>query len=103
VLQIVREALSNVIRHARARHCAVALQVEGDGVAVRIQDDGTGAATTRHGHYGMTIMRERAASLGGGVLIDSPQTGGMRVLVRFRPRGPAAPASADAPGALEDA
>jgi len=93
VLQIVREALSNVIRHARAAHCRVGLGVDDGQVEVAVEDDGCGppAALAGRGHYGMTIMRERAASLGGSIEIESPAGGGLAVRVRFRPRGLATP------------
>ena len=89
VLQITREALSNVVRHARAQRCLVGLTAHGDRVEIIITDDGVGLRSERrgHGHYGMTIMRERAASLGGWLEIDSPPSGGFRVRVGFSPRG----------------
>jgi len=89
VLQITREALSNVVRHARAQRCRVSLAAHADRVEIIITDDGIGLRSERrgHGHYGMTIMRERAASLGGWLEIDSPPSGGLRVRVGFPPRG----------------
>jgi len=89
VLQIIREALSNVVRHARASRCLVGLRMDGGQVEVAVSDDGIGlpAFPAGRGHYGMTIMRERAASLGGDIAIDSPSGGGLRVRVQFRPRG----------------
>jgi two-component system nitrate/nitrite sensor histidine kinase NarX len=89
VLQITREALSNVVRHARAQRCRVSLAAHADRVEIIITDDGIGLRGDRggHGHYGMTIMRERAASLGGWLEIDSPPSGGLRVRVGFPPRG----------------
>jgi len=89
VLQITREALSNVVRHARAKRCRVGLTALADRVEIIIADDGVGLRSERrgHGHYGMTIMRERAASLGGWLEIDSPPSGGFRVRVGFSPRG----------------
>jgi len=89
VLQIVREALSNVIRHARAGRVAVQLQRTTDGaVLVVIIDDGIGpgSAPPGRGHYGLMIMRERAASLGGSLEIAPGPAGGTRVCLRFRPR-----------------
>lgn len=62
----LREAVTNVVRHAGARHCRVSLALE-QGVAVlRILDDGKArsAADIRHGN-GLTGMRERVAAAGG--------------------------------------
>jgi two-component system nitrate/nitrite sensor histidine kinase NarX len=88
VLQIVREALSNVIRHANARRASVTLcQVDGV-VDVEIEDDGCGIGPeqARTAHYGMTIMRERAASLDGSLAVTVAPGGGTRMHLRFRHR-----------------
>jgi two-component system, NarL family, nitrate/nitrite sensor histidine kinase NarX len=97
VLQIVREALSNVTRHARARHAGVSLALRGGQVQVLIEDDGQGIArqTAPAHHYGMTIMRERALSLAGALTCASSPGGGTRIQVRFPPRQTAASAPAD--------
>lgn len=89
VLQIVREALSNVVRHARASHATVQLQRTDDGaVAVVISDDGIGLgrAPPGRGHYGLMIMRERAVHLGGTLAIGPDPVAGTRVCLRFQPR-----------------
>jgi two-component system nitrate/nitrite sensor histidine kinase NarX len=90
VLQIVREALSNVTRHAGARQAQVrlALDQSGSGVEVEVADDGRGIgpAPERRHHYGLTIMRERAQTLDGTLTIDQPPGGGTRVSLRFRHR-----------------
>jgi len=107
VLQIVREALSNATRHARARQIQVRLQVDDAGrVQVEIGDDGRGIAGStapKRGHYGLSIMRERACSLGGELSVDSESGKGARVLLRFRCRSPVhppVPGSASAPNAV---
>ncbi|MFO7543595.1 MAG: histidine kinase [Thiobacillus sp.] len=86
-LQIVREALSNVLNHARARHAKVDVSCDSDGsVSATITDDGIGihqAAGTHH--YGMTIMEERAKNLGGKLSIDNLPTLGTRVTLHFMP------------------
>jgi two-component system sensor histidine kinase DesK len=60
----LREAVTNVVRHARATRCAVALREEGDRVVLEVSDDGVGGG--RDG-TGLTGMRERIAALGGDV------------------------------------
>ncbi|MEW6415636.1 MAG: HAMP domain-containing protein [Pseudomonadota bacterium] len=86
-LQIVREALSNVINHAHARHATVKVEcLDSGAVAARVEDDGIGirrAADTHH--YGMTIMEERAKYLGGELLVENLPTLGTRVTLHFVP------------------
>lgn len=68
VFQIVREALSNVARHAQARRVEVRLFYEPDRLQLQIADDGVGLAiipTTRG--QGLRNIRERARLLGGTV------------------------------------
>ena len=86
-LQIVREALSNVLNHAQARHAQVSLNCASDGsVSATITDDGIGIhqAAGAH-HYGMTIMEERAKNLGGQLMVENLPTLGARVTLRFMP------------------
>ena len=98
VLQIVREALSNMVRHAGARTARVALRGAADGsVCLSVEDDGDGIGgppADAHNHHGLTIMRERAHSMGGEIEIAPMDQGGTRVCVRFRAAtGGAAPAT----------
>jgi two-component system nitrate/nitrite sensor histidine kinase NarX len=83
VLLIVREALANVLRHARASHAWVTLNQGGSGVRVSIEDDGVGvgdAATDDAGnHYGLLIMRERAQRVHGTLSVRPRQGGGTQV------------------------
>ncbi len=88
VLQIVREALSNVIHHAQARHAKVFLCTEADGmVSVSIEDDGVGIDHQRaQAHrYGMAIMEERARGLRGQLEVMIRPAAGTRIEVRFMP------------------
>jgi two-component system nitrate/nitrite sensor histidine kinase NarX len=88
VLQVVREALTNVVRHASAANARVALSCEGqNAVAVTIEDDGVGIApdSGRRHHYGLAIMRERAQTLGGELRIESRAGGGTLVVLSFTP------------------
>ena len=86
-LQIVREALANVLNHAQARHALVSVNCDSDGsVSATITDDGIGIhqAACAH-HYGMTIMEERAKNLGGQLMVENLPTLGARVTLRFMP------------------
>jgi two-component system nitrate/nitrite sensor histidine kinase NarX len=88
ILQIVREALSNVTRHAHAGRADVALHCDGSTVTISVDDDGVGYAPNPEGephHYGFVIMQERAHSLGGEVTIRRRTEGGTRVELQFTP------------------
>jgi len=86
-LQIVREALSNVLHHAHAQRAGVTVNCGSDGsVTAVIEDDGIGIRKMAgmH-HYGMTIMEERAKHLGGTLTVEQPATAGTRVTLHFLP------------------
>ncbi len=88
VLQVVREALSNTVRHARAAHVSVSLEATAAGAIVAaVQDDGKGFSqpTDEPQHYGLSIMRERAASLDGELEITARADAGTRVCLTFTP------------------
>lgn len=89
VLQIVREALANVEHHAQARHAWVTLgrptaAVDGS-IEVTIEDDGRGieAVASPPSHFGLAIMRDRAALLRGSLDVERRSEGGTRVRLRF--------------------
>lgn len=67
----LREAITNVVRHARATTCHVALCRQSDELVLTVQDDGAGGKPTE-GH-GLAGMRERVAALGGKVTLDGTQ------------------------------
>ncbi|SFG20776.1 sensor histidine kinase [Neptunomonas qingdaonensis] len=63
ILYIVREALSNIVRHSRASHARVILLPDKNRcLLIKIQDNGTGIAIKqgRHDSFGLKIMQERA-------------------------------------------
>ncbi len=86
-LQIVREALSNVLNHAQARQAEISVRCDSNGsVSVSVTDDGIGVrqAAGAH-HYGMTIMEERARHLGGQLRVENLPAAGARVTLHFIP------------------
>jgi len=88
VLHAVREALSNVLRHASAAKATVSLRQRADGhVETVIEDDGIGmpAQPDKRQHHGLVIIRERAATLGGNVEWNAVVPHGTRVTLSFRP------------------
>ncbi len=106
VLQIVREALSNMVRHAGACSARVELRGGADGeVRLVVSDDGCGIgeppADSRN-HHGLAIMRERARSMGGEIQIASGGAAGTRVCVRFRATTAVPAVSAGVDAGIED-
>lgn len=89
VLHIIREALTNVIKHAAASQASVNIEHSGRQVSVSIADDGVGLAGSKtvedgYGHLGLRILYERAAQLQGDLTIQSDtDRHGTEVLLRF--------------------
>jgi signal transduction histidine kinase len=84
VYRIVQEALSNVVRHARAGRADVRVAREDAAVVVTVTDDGRGfrpheALSADGGGLGLFGMQERAAYIGGRVEVQSAPGGGTRV------------------------
>jgi signal transduction histidine kinase len=63
---VCQEALNNIAKHAKASHVEISLKKEGAIIELRIRDDGKGfdPKQTISGHYGLSIMRERAEAVG---------------------------------------
>lgn len=88
VLQIIREALSNVARHAKATQATIVLcQAPDQTVCVSISDNGIGLPqnSERLDHYGLAIMEERARSLSGTIDVANRRPHGTYVEVKFLP------------------
>jgi signal transduction histidine kinase len=73
--RIVVEAVTNTVRHARARHCRVSMTCTPAGLTVEVTDDGTGPAAAGQPGHGLAIMRERAEELGGTVTVRDGSPG----------------------------
>ncbi|EMI4429494.1 nitrate/nitrite two-component system sensor histidine kinase NarX [Providencia rettgeri] len=85
IIQIVREALTNILKHANATSAEVSLNQYDGIVTITIIDDGAGITsnTDKLNHYGLIIMRERALSLNGNCCITPRPQGGTEVKVTF--------------------
>jgi two-component system sensor histidine kinase DesK len=75
----LRETITNVVRHARASVCRVALSLDRREVVLTVEDDGAGGPL-REGN-GLLGMRERVTAAGGTLTVDSAR--GVKVSVRF--------------------
>ncbi|MFB3737606.1 MAG: GAF domain-containing protein [Candidatus Velamenicoccus archaeovorus] len=80
LIQLARESLSNVGRHAEASTCRLSLYRNGHAAVMEIDDDGRGfdPASVRRGD-GLTNLEQRMAALGGEVAIDSAPDRGTTV------------------------
>jgi signal transduction histidine kinase len=91
VIQLTREAMSNVARHAEASKVAVRVEDRRDLLRLSIIDDGRGFDPHDEqapGHHGLTNMRARAESLGGSLSIESSTGAGTRVIFEMPRRDP---------------
>jgi signal transduction histidine kinase len=88
VLRIVQEALTNAIKHSRARAVRVTLGVDHDGdaqwLSIRITDNGRGlAAGTSGSGRGMLNMRNRAGKIGALLKVETVPGAGTMILLRL--------------------
>jgi signal transduction histidine kinase len=83
LFRVVQEAVSNALRHAGARRILVSLHEEGNGIRLRVEDDGVGfdpgsvGELTRRGeHLGIVGMAERVRGVGGRFSVRADQSSG---------------------------
>ncbi|MFI8880700.1 sensor histidine kinase [Streptomyces sp. NPDC055243] len=93
--RIVQEALTNVIKHAEARHVAVSVVVAGGRLAVEVTDDGPATAEGPGEGYGLIGMRERATAMGGDLEAGPLRGGGWRVRAVLPVESGATPSAED--------
>ncbi|ABI70481.1 nitrate/nitrite two-component system sensor histidine kinase NarQ [Shewanella sp. 11B5] len=89
ILQLIREATINAIKHANPAHIVVNCQLTGNGmITISICDDGIGVThiAERDQHFGIGIMHERANKLNGTVSFNSNHLGGTTVTLSFPPQ-----------------
>jgi signal transduction histidine kinase len=77
--RIIQEALTNARKHAGPARASVLLAYTEDGITMRIDDDGTGPASSPDSGNGLPGMRERATALGGTLTAGPRPGGGFRV------------------------
>lgn len=83
VINILREALSNSIRHGRPNHIILRAGRSDNAVALSVQDDGAGFSATGPRGHGLDNMQARAKALGGELQIDSTPGQGTRVILNL--------------------
>ena len=87
LLGIIREGLSNVVRHAKARQCTVTLREVEGAIVLEIKDDGVGGAVvsrSRSGRsHGLRNMAARAKKIGASFALMSGKGAGTTVQVRI--------------------
>ena len=84
IVQLTREALSNVARHAQARHTTVRLMRSGSHAELTIEDDGIGFdVRSASAGNGLQNMRDRAAAFGGTLRLTSKPGKGTKLRLTF--------------------
>lgn len=98
--RIAQEALTNILRHAAAGRVTLALRGDdgGQGLHLRVEDDGRGFAPGAAGGLGLVIMRERALGVGGRLDVQAAPGRGTRIEAWLPYALP--PAQDAAPGAM---
>jgi two-component system, NarL family, nitrate/nitrite sensor histidine kinase NarX len=87
LLQIIREGLNNIYKHAKATQVAVNLKMNDDQiVSVCIEDNGIGLQNNikQDNRYGLIIMRDRVEILNGNLSINSKPHVGTQIMVAFK-------------------
>lgn len=81
IYRIVQEALTNIVRHAKASHADVLLERKKDSIIVIIEDDGIGFDPNKKtiNHLGLVGMQERATMLGGTITLESSEDRGSTI------------------------
>ncbi len=94
ILQLIREALSNIVQHANASQAKLIIQYTDNGlINICINDNGIGISEKKSQahHYGISIMDERAKALNGILEINNNPQGGVTICLNFLPTNNTAP------------
>lgn len=88
VFRVIQETLANCVRHARAQHVGITLDMTDTMARLEIRDDGCGflpAAVDSTTHFGLLGLRERSTALGGTLTIASQPGEGASLILEFTP------------------
>jgi signal transduction histidine kinase len=86
LLRVGQEAISNAVKHSRAKKISVTLDFKPDEASLTVRDDGSGfdpAHPPAGSHFGMIGQRERTAQMGGKLDVESSPGRGTEVKVRI--------------------
>jgi signal transduction histidine kinase len=88
-LRIAREAVSNIVRHARASSASLSLQRRGEAICLEVSDDGIGVAVPAEGPGGLGLhhIRARARKLRGRATVQPGSPKGTLIAVEFPRHG----------------
>ena len=83
LFRLCQEGLNNITKHAEANQVDIRLQYEAGTVELRIHDDGRGFDPEQisPGHYGLSMMRERATAVGATLSINSKPGHGTEIVI----------------------
>jgi signal transduction histidine kinase len=89
LLRMAREAVSNIVRHAKARNARVVVKRHDESVRLEVSDDGVGIGPQTDPRLGLGLhhIQARARKLRGKASFDAVPAGGTRVVVEFPLRG----------------
>ena len=73
---LISEALTNVIKHAKAHTTGVRVTLTDSNLTVEVRDDGTGGAELRPARHGLAGLADRVGALGGSFQLESPKASG---------------------------
>src|SRR2546428_6049285 len=87
LIRIIHEALTNIVKHARATKGKITIENDNDAATITIEDDGRGFFTDRTSEtslrFGLETMKDRAKSVGGKLGINSVPGRGTQVIIRL--------------------
>ncbi len=83
VYRIASEALHNVVKHAQATTCQIHIELDGGCLILKVIDDGKSLSPDAQAGIGIHSMKERAAELGGTLIVQSGEPSGACILARI--------------------
>ena len=89
IYRVCQEALNNIAKHAAASRVEIHLKHEDTAIELRLRDDGQGfdPERTTSGHYGLSMMQERAEGVGAHFSIMSQPGHGTELIIRWTEAG----------------
>lgn len=83
IMNILREAVSNSLRHGRARHITLLAGRNDQAIALSVHDDGVGFMSPGNRGHGLDNMQARAVALGGSLQVESDTGKGTRIILNL--------------------